>query len=66
MEKRLVRDVIRLNKWQQPFDFVDKPKKLGKPMAAAKKNGFVYTRSFEHADVWLDVANHRGRISWKH
>ena len=56
---------IRLNKWQQPFDFVDDPKNLGEPVGPAKKDGFVYTRSFKHADVWLDVANHRAKITWK-
>ncbi len=56
---------IRLNKWQQPFDFVDDPKSLGEPVGPAKKKGFVYTRSFKHADVWVDVGNQRAKITWK-
>ena len=56
---------IRLNKWQQPYDFVDKPRKLGKPLGPAKKDGFKYSRSFQHAEVWLDVTNHLAKIAWK-
>jgi hypothetical protein len=38
---------------------------LGEPKGKANRNGYVYTRSFEHADVTLDVANETADIVWK-
>lgn len=39
--------------------------KLGKPLSHAVKNGFIYTRSFEHLDVWLDIENKKSKLTWK-
>jgi hypothetical protein len=40
-------------------------KTLGKPLAKAKQEGFIYTREFEHASVWLDVENREAKIDWR-
>ena len=48
--------------WFQWYPEFDKP--LGQPMASAIKNGWVYTREFEHAYVWLDVENEKAGIDW--
>jgi len=41
-------------------------KKLGPPKGPASKNGYIYTREFEHCSVWLDIENEEGKITWKH
>lgn len=51
------------DRWMRCFPEYDKP--LGPPKGPAERNGFVYTRSFEHADVWLDIHLRKGRITWK-
>ncbi|MFI3290256.1 MAG: putative glycoside hydrolase [Opitutales bacterium] len=45
------------------YDEYNKP--LGKPLAEATKDGYIYTREFEHASVWVDVENRQGKIDWK-
>lgn len=47
------------------IDYDEYKKPLGKPLADAVKNGWVYTRSFENADVWLDIENKKAEINWK-
>lgn len=47
------------------IDYPEYSKPLGKPLNQAQKNGYVYTRNFEHASVWVDVENRKGRIDWK-
>jgi Hypothetical glycosyl hydrolase family 15 len=37
---------------------------LGPPKGDAAVNGYVFTRSFEHADVRVDVAAHTASINW--
>lgn len=44
------------------YDEFDKP--LGAPKEDAKKSGWIYTRSFEHAEVWVDLENKSARIKW--
>lgn len=39
--------------------------KLGVPKGPANKEGYVYTRSFEHLDVWLDIKNKKAKLNWK-
>lgn len=39
--------------------------KLGAPKGPAKKEGYIYTRSFEHLDVWLDIENKQAKLNWK-
>lgn len=53
---------------EQHGSLVDYPefhKPLGKPKGPAKKEGWVYTRSYEHASVWVDLAERRAKIDWK-
>ena len=40
-------------------------KKLGKPKGYAVRDGYIYTRSFEHLDVWLDIKNKKAKLNWK-
>ena len=49
--------------WMRQFPEYDRP--LGAPLGHAKKDGPVYTRQFEHADVWLDIHQREGKITWK-
>jgi hypothetical protein len=37
---------------------------LGPPRARPRRNGWIYTREFEHASVWLDIDNEQARIDW--
>lgn len=39
--------------------------KLGAPIGPAKKEGYIYKRSFEHLDVWLDIENKKAKLNWK-
>ena len=53
---------------EQHGSLVDYPefhKPLGKPKGQAKKDGWVYTRSYEHASVWVDMADRKAKIDWK-
>ncbi len=49
--------------WLKTFPQYEK--KLGAPRGAAKKEGYVYTRAFEHVDVWLDIKNKKAKLQWK-
>ena len=49
--------------WLKFFPEYKKP--LGPPKGAAKKNGHIYTRKFEHASVWLDIEHEEAKIIWK-
>ena len=40
-------------------------KKLGKPQGLATKNGYRYSREFEHASVELDIEAGKADIKWK-
>ena len=48
--------------WLKDFPEYDKP--LGKPLGPALQKGYIYTREFEHASVWLDIGNETARIEW--
>lgn len=39
--------------------------KLGAPKGYAKKEGYIYTRSFEYLDVVLDIENKTAKLNWK-
>ena len=39
-------------------------KRLGAPKGPAEQQGYIYTREFEHASVWLDVENNKGKVTW--
>jgi hypothetical protein len=49
--------------WLKTFPQYEK--KLGAPKGPALKDGYVYTRSFEHLDVWLDIKNKKAVLNWK-
>lgn len=48
--------------WLKPLPEYQKP--LGPPKGSAVKKGYIYTREFEHASVWLDIENSRGKVTW--
>ena len=49
--------------WMKTFPQYEN--RLGSPKSAAKQDGYIYTRSFEHLDVWLDIKNKKARLDWK-
>ena len=46
--------------WYPEFD-----KPLGKPLNDMQTNGWVLTREYEHASVWVDLENKQSKIDWK-
>lgn len=46
--------------WYPEFD-----KPLGAPKGDAKRDGFKYTREFEHASVFVDLEKKTAKIDWK-
>ena len=40
-------------------------KRLGPPKGAATKDGYIYTREFEHCSVWLDIENETAKLTWR-
>jgi hypothetical protein len=50
---------IDLMFWDEDFG-----RDLGAPMGAATKSGTIYTRSFEHLDVWLDLESKEAVCAW--
>ena len=42
---------------------LDKP--LGKPLNEMQVNGWVLTRNYEHASIWVDLENKKSKIDWK-
>jgi len=48
--------------WLEEFDELKRP--LGPPEGPAIKNGWIYTRQFEHASVWVDIENEKAKIDW--
>ena len=48
--------------WLQWYPEFDQP--LGPPKGAATRIGWVYTREFEHASVWVDLEHEDARIDW--
>jgi len=51
------------DRWMRWFPEYDKP--LGPPDGPAKKDGFVYCRTFKHASVKLDIKNRAAEIRWR-
>lgn len=46
----------KLDDWQWLTDYLDQGNRpLGAPYCHAKRDGYTYTRSFEHADVYFDL-----------
>ena len=40
-------------------------KRLGPPKGPATKDGYIYTREFEHCSVWLDIENETAKLTWR-
>lgn len=38
---------------------------LGAPLGDAEVNGYVFTRSFAQAEVWVDLETHEAQIDWR-
>ncbi len=49
--------------WLKLFPEYQKP--LGPPKGAATKEGYIYTREYEHASVWLDIEQQKAKIEWR-
>ena len=47
------------------LDYPEFHKPLGKPKGDATKKEWIYTRSFAHAEVWVDLSTRKARIDWK-
>ena len=45
-------------------DYPEFHKPLGPPKGPAKRNGWIYTREFEHVSVWVDIENKTAKIDW--
>ncbi|QDT07233.1 hypothetical protein K227x_56590 [Rubripirellula lacrimiformis] len=51
------------DRWMRWFPEYDRP--LGPPLGPATKDGYRYSRTFEHASVELDIQNRTANIQWK-
>ncbi|VGO12223.1 hypothetical protein PDESU_00774 [Pontiella desulfatans] len=50
-------------KWDSSFiEELNRP--LGKPLGDPVKDGYVYTRSYEHVDVWVNVETLEAVLDW--
>ena len=48
-----------------PKPYIDEFKNpLGAPLGPPVRDGYVFTRSFEHVDVWLDVETEESVLAW--
>ena len=58
----------RAQRCDQEFDVAEAPpefeRPLGPPTGKAQREGYIYTRDFRQASVWLDVKNEQARITW--
>jgi len=48
--------------WRRWYPEYDKP--LGSPLGAATRDGFIFTREFQHASVHLDLTAREGKVAW--
>ncbi len=48
---------------QRWYPQLEKP--LGRPLGEPDIHGYIFTRKFEHASVWVDLSTHQARIQWK-
>lgn len=51
------------DRWMRRFPEYDRP--LGPPSGPATKDGFRYSRKFQHASVQLDIENRIASIQWE-
>lgn len=57
------RGICESRVWMKALPEYKKP--LGPPKGPAKRDGYIYTREFEHVSVWLDIEKRKGRVTWK-
>ncbi|MFC1765938.1 putative glycoside hydrolase [Planctomycetota bacterium] len=50
-------------KWD-PSDITAFNRPLGPPLGDPVRNGTVYTRSYEHVDVWVDLSTEEAVLNW--
>ena len=51
-------------KWDASFlEELNRP--LGKPLGDPTKDGYIYTRSYEKVDVWVNVETTEAKLTWK-
>ena len=51
--------------WEWNSSFIDEfHRPLGKPLGAPVRNGYIYTRSYEKVNVWVNVETKEARITW--
>ncbi|MDB4282280.1 putative glycoside hydrolase family 15 protein [Akkermansiaceae bacterium] len=50
--------------WMKQLPEYSKP--LGSPKGPARKDGYTYERSFQHAEVKVDIEQETATIHWKH
>lgn len=46
------------------IDYPEYHKPLGEPLGKYERDGYVFTRKFEHASVWVDVEKREAKIDW--
>lgn len=46
------------------YDYEEYHKSLGEPKGDALRQGYVYTRNFKHAKVWVDLQKKLTQITW--
>jgi hypothetical protein len=51
--------------WDPTDDIDELTRPLGPPLGPPVKNGFIYTRSFQYVDVWLNVETDEAVLTWK-
>ena len=57
------KNICQSGLWLKTLPEYKKP--LGPPKGPATRKGYIYTRNFEHASVWLDIENSQGEVTWK-
>jgi len=51
-------------KWDASFlEELNRP--LGQPLGDPEKNGYIFTRSYEKVDVWVNVETTEAKLTWK-
>lgn len=48
---------------QRWYPQLEKP--LGHPLGVPHIHGYIFTRKFQHASVWVDLSTHQARIQWR-